>query len=108
MNGDVEKLKELLQYSNDSLEDVIYLFMRTYPNEFDAMRINSLICKLNSEFLFTKITRLEHIKSVSREKATYLNKFLKGEMYADEKSAKENIGCQIEHTQTIIDFCRDI
>ena len=106
--SDKEKLQELLKYSNGNLEDIVFLFIRTYPNEFNAMRINEFICKLNSEFLSSKIARLEHIKTVAKERATYLNKYLSGEMYIDEKAAKENIGIQIDNCKTIIDFCNGI
>ena len=102
---DKEKLQEMIKYSECSFEDIILNFIRLHPKDFDAIRIHNIICGLNG-VLLSNIYKLENAMSISEERATYLNKYLKGEMYVTEESAKEHIDIQITHTQAIIDACK--
>ena len=56
----------------------------------------------------TKVIQLENAVRISSEMATYLEMYLKGDMFTSEKEAKQNIDKQITHAQEIKKVCERI
>lgn len=100
---DKEKLECMLPYSTDNLEDIVAEYLRLYITDFTPSRLRRFI-KMFDIFLDTKIRSYEIAVDNSFEKASYLKSYLEGKMWKDEKSAKANIGSQIENAKSIIYF----
>lgn len=104
--SDKEKLLKMLEEYNkpSSFEDIVQLFVATNYKEFPASRLENMI-KFFMEVLSRNISDLERAKATSKERATYLKAYLKGEMYATKESAEKHVGVQIENVQAILDTC---
>lgn len=100
---DKERLKLMLTYSADSLEEIVGQFLIHYITEFSPSRLRNFE-KILDKFLDAKIHNYELAIENSYEKACYLKSYLEGKMWKDEKSAKANVGSQIKNTESIIYF----
>ena len=98
---DKEKLESLLPYSGGSLEDIVSQYLRLHISEFAPSRLRNFI-KMLEIFLDTKIRYYESAVDNAYEKACYLKSYLEGRMWKDEKSARANVGSQIENAESII------
>lgn len=101
--SDKEKLKRMLPYSGDSIEDIIAQFLRLHINEFSPSRLRNLI-KLLEIFLDTKIHCYELAVDNSYEKANYIKSYLEGKMFDNEDIARANVDAQIQNAESIIHF----
>lgn len=102
--SDKQKLLEWLnQYDGRTrLEDIIFVYMAVYSQDFSAKRINDFLRQLNL-LLANKINNIENATRVAHERATYLKCYLEGKMYENEEAAKQCVGIQIENAQAILD-----
>lgn len=105
---DKEKLLDLIKYCPDDLESILFAYIQRYHDDFSAIRVRSLISKLDRDVLMIKILDLENAVRVSSERATWLNDYLNGRMYTTEEDVKKNVGLQIEHANKIKKMCEDI
>lgn len=102
---DKEKLLSILEYSSDDFESILLDYFRMYDDDFSATRVRSLISRIDRDVMMPKVLKLERAIKISSEMATYLEKYLKGEMFSDEKEAKKHINLQIGHAQEIKNAC---
>lgn len=102
---DKEKLLSILEYSSDDFESILLDYFRMYDDDFSATRVRSLISRIDRDVMMPKVLKLERAIKISSERATYLEKYLKGEMFSDEKEAKKHINLQIGHAQEIKNVC---
>lgn len=100
---DKEKLESILPYSTDGLEDIIAQYLRIYTTDFTPSRLHNFV-KMLDIFLSTKIKSYEMAVNNSLEKASYLKSYLEGKMWKDEKSARANVGAQVNNAESIIYF----
>ena len=104
--SDKEKLLKIINECHDdiSFETIAMIFINYYFNEFSASRLMS-ICKNINNYLSAKINKLEEVKFVAKERAGYLKRYLKGEMYTSKEVAEKYVDIQLENVQAIIDAC---
>lgn len=103
---DREKLIGLINGCNlNSFEAILDYFLEVYGDEINIRRIRSMMNTLNYHLAY-KIDNLEHARFVANERAGYIKKYLKGEMWQDEEIAKMYLQPQIDNAQAIIDACK--
>lgn len=102
---DKEKLLSILEHSLDDLESILFAYFHTYYEDFSATRVRSLISRIDRDVLMPKVRQLENAIKVSSERATYLEVYLKGDMYLSEEEAKKCVNLQIAHAQEIKKIC---
>ena len=104
--SDKEKVLEILKDCDDtiSLDSIISIFLVKHYKDFSANRIK-YIMKILDVHLSEKINELERIKSIAKERATYLKCYLEGEMYSSKETAEKHVNVQIENAKAIIDAC---
>jgi hypothetical protein len=95
----------LLEHSLDDFESILFAYFHTYYEDFSATRVRSLISRIDRDVLMTKVLKLENAIKISSERATYLEMYLKGDMFTSEKEAKEHVDLQITHAQEIKKIC---
>ena len=100
-----QKLLETLKLFDGSMEDLLFYYINTHSEEFPASRINKLIRTLQDTYIADRISKLENACSVSRERATYLLKYLDGTMYKTEEAAALAKEAQIANAEAIIKIC---
>lgn len=105
---DKEKLLSILDLCPDNFEDIVLSYMHRFGNEFSAIRVRSLISRLDRDVLMLKILELEKTVQIANERAVWLNEYLSGRMYTTEEAAKECVDTQINHTKTIMKECGKI
>ena len=106
---DKEKLLEILKMTNNEpIEDILQCYLFYYSKDFSITRIKDFIDMLNHKYLYDKISELERARFVANERATWIQKYLKGEMWPNEEIAKLYLQPQIDNAQAIIDACRDM
>lgn len=104
---DKDKLQIVINHMSDSatIEDIISAYLREYSKDFSVTRLKDLVNLINLRYLYPKIEELSHLRSVTKERATYIKTYLEGKMWKDEESARKNLQPQIDNAQTIIDLC---
>ena len=103
---DREKLLNILDtYHGDHIESVLRIFFDEYGDSISASRMSGLIDMFN-HLLKEKTERLENTQRIAYERANYLKTYLKGDMWATEEAARENLQPQIDNAQAIIDACK--
>lgn len=105
---DKEKLMSILEHSLDDFESILFAYLRVYYDDFSATRVRSLISRIDRDVLMTKVLQLENAARISSERATYLEMYLKGDMFTSKKEAEQNIDKQITHAQEIKKVCERI
>lgn len=100
---DKERLKLMLSYSADSLEEIVAQFITHNITEFSPLRLLNFVKTLD-KFLDTKLHSYELAVENSYEKACYLKSYLQGKMWKTEKAARANVGSQIKNTESIIHY----
>jgi hypothetical protein len=105
---DKEKLINLLENSLDDFESILFAYLRIYCDDFSATRVRSLMSRIDRDVLMPKVIQLENAVKTSSERATYLEIYLKGDMFTSEEEAKRNINNQITHAQEIKRVCERI
>ena len=102
---DGERLVNLINGCKlDSMKEILNLYFVTYYKDYSARHIHELIKDLNM-FLEWKVKELDEARFVAHERATYLKRYLSGDMWLTEEAAKENLQPQIDNAQAIIDAC---
>lgn len=104
--------RERLQFVIDncrsqSIEGIFQCFLDNFENDLSIRTINELHKQIG-HCLDHKIDKLDRVRFVANERATYLKTYLEGKMWKDEESAKKNLQPQIENAQAIIDACKSI
>lgn len=103
---DKQKLLEWLEHCGDrwSFEEIVegYIGSIEHEKEFSAYRINQFILTLN-ECLVAAMEKMEVATRIAHERATYLKCYLEGKMYADEETARQCVGLQIENANAILE-----
>lgn len=104
--SDKEKMLDIINRCEyDTVEDILFSYMRKYINDFSASRLINLVNGLNTEFIYERLRDLEHATCVSKEYAFYLKTYLEGNMYTSPEAAKEHLPIQIKNAQKIMDAC---
>ena len=107
--NDKEKLLKMIEHYNPAnpncFEEILFMYLDFYGNDFPASRLSSLIKNLN-EYLYANIKDLETTKSIAYERAYYLKTYLSGDMWTTEEAARANLEPQIRNAQAIIDACK--
>ena len=88
-----------------SMKEILNLYFVTYYKDYSARQLNEFATCLNM-FLEWKIRELDEARFVAYERATYLKRYLSGDMWLTEEAAKENLQPQIDNAQAIIDACK--
>ena len=106
--SDKEKLLKIINDcdGNISFETIVMIFISNHFNEFSASRLMSINENIN-KYLTAKINKLEQAKFVAKERAGYLKRYLKGEMYTSKEVAEKYVDIQLENVQAIIDACNN-
>ena len=104
---DLQKLQAILdsyKVSNPhiSFEDIVGLYLRLNDKDFNLLRLSSFLFNLDGQYLQKKIYNAFNNMYFAREKAYYIETYLKGEMYTDEKTAIEHLPLQIKHAEEIV------
>lgn len=103
---DGERLVNLINGCKlDSMKEILNLYFVTYYKDYSARQIHELVKDLNM-FLEWKVRELDEARFVAYERATYLKKYLSGDMWLTEEAAKANLQPQIDNAQAIIDVCK--
>lgn len=89
------------------IEEILFDYMNVFYKEFPASRINSIINKLQSDYLVDRIYNLEHIRDVANERAAYLGAYLEGNLYTDEETARACAPVQLDNVRAILDACSE-
>lgn len=90
-----------------SIESIIYCFLNERGKDFSALRLNRWIQELNN-MLYTKQINAERAIGVTLERATYIKRYLEGNMYTSEEAAKAHVDVQIANAQAIIDAVNEV
>lgn len=102
---DREKLLKLLEaHQMDSMKAILNCYFATYYRDYSAEQMHGFVKDLNI-LLGYKMRELDEARFVAYERATYLKRYLNGDMWLTEEAAKENIQPQIDNAQAIIDAC---
>ena len=103
---DGEKLINLIKGCNlDSMGEILNLYFLTYYEDYSAKQLHGFITDLN-RCLGYKVKELDEARFVAHERATYLKKYLSGDMWLTEEAARANLQPQIDNAQAIIDACK--
>ena len=103
---DGEKLVSLIkEYKLDSMKAILNCYFNIYYEDYSAKQLNDFIKDLNM-YLGYKVKELDEAKFVAHERATYLKKYLSGDMWLTEEAARANLQPQIDNAQAIIDACK--
>lgn len=88
----------------NSIGEILNCYFLTYHKDYSAKEIHKLVTDLNT-YLEWKVKELDEARFVAHERATYLKRYLSGDMWLTEEAAKENLQPQIDNAQAIIDAC---
>ena len=103
---DGEKLVNLIKGCKlDSMGEILNVYFLTYYKDYSAKQLHSFVKDLNN-FLEWKVDELDKARFVAHERATYLKKYLSGDMWLTEEAARANLQPQIDNAQAIIDACK--
>ena len=98
-------INSIFEITDGNIEAILFAYMNEYRDEFSASRINTIIKRLQEIYLADSINRLEHIREVAKERATYLGAYLEGNLYTDEETARRCVTVQLENANAIIQAC---
>ncbi|MBO5828862.1 MAG: hypothetical protein J6R59_10495 [Paludibacteraceae bacterium] len=105
---DRERLQLVLDNcSSENIETIFQCFLDNFEDNLSPRTIHSLY-KIIGFSLDHKFEKLDEVRWVSKERATYLRKYLDGSMWKDEEIAKKYLQPQIENAQAIIDACKGV
>lgn len=110
--NDFEKLRTILDNYSDrkkelDFETIVGIYLRNHIQDFNLIRLSNFIYLLNAQWLQKKIYDTYTNIYVARENAQYVCRYLKGEMYKDEESAKEHLGLQIKNIEETVKRLKD-
>lgn len=105
-----DKLRETLDSMDERqlnlpFDTILFEHIHRFPTDFNASYILHIIQTL-SRALVLKVADLELIADVAEERATYLKKYLSGELYTSEEAAKAHLPIQLGHANDILLECR--
>lgn len=90
---------------NISFIAILVAHINRNPADFDAGELLSIITRLQN-IATRKVADLELIADVAEERATYLKKYLSGELYTTEEAAREHLPLQLGHANDILLECK--
>ena len=93
-------------HCGDTFENILTAYIHTFGDTISADQCCQII-ELLSNILYPKIAKLNNIKRVSKEHATYLESYLSGKMYKDSDDLNKYKDIQRENAQAIIDVCNE-
>lgn len=104
--GDKEKIMYIMNnYDIDSIEGLVISYFTLYGENCPIVRMIDLMQDL-SRVLLWKANKLENLKFIANERASYIKSYLSGDMWKTEEDAKKNLQPQINNAQAIIDACK--
>lgn len=107
IHNDFDRFNNLLNSTNcDTFETIIAEYINRFGDTISADQCCQVIESL-SKILYPKIARLNFVKRTAKEHATYIKKYLAGEMYTSEDAFIEYRDVQQRNAQTIIDVCNE-
>lgn len=88
---DKEKLLQILELFDDnvSIEAILTSYLWRYQKDFSVVRMKNIIDELNQNHFYPMIQRLEEIRFIANERASYLKYYLSGNMWTTEEAAKK-------------------
>lgn len=108
IENDRDRFVNILNGSHaETFEEIVQEFISRYGDNITADCCCTIIGRLN-DILYPKIAKYNRIKNVSKERAGYLLKYLKGEMYSDTDDCDEletRRKIQTDNAKYIIDVC---
>ena len=103
---DGEKLVGLIKGCKlNSMDEILNCYFLTYYKDYSARQLHRFVTDLN-KFLEWRVDDLDKARFVAHERATYLKKYLSGDMWQTEEIAKTYLQPQIDNAQAIIDACK--
>ena len=100
-----EKILRILDnHQPETFTQFLDCYMDAFYRDFSARQLHNMSIIINRNLKY-KIDKLEELRYVARERATYLKSYLNGDMWLTEEAAKENVQPQIDNAQDIIDAC---
>lgn len=108
--SDLEKFKKVIEeIEKDRLKDdyafenIASLFIEKYTKEFSVERLWYFMNGLNTYFMKAKIQANDFYIREAREKASYVDKYLKGEMYKTPEAAQEYLPLQKNNASRVVE-----
>lgn len=105
--NDKEKMIKFINSHDGTFENLVVGYILSNYSDFPASRISRFTRLLNDGVLIDRIEEGERALKISKERASFLVRYLKGEMYTTEEAAKEHAPVQLNNAQSIIDACEN-
>ena len=111
--NDLERIKKVIESLeknpgayNCDLESIVGAYITTYPREFSLERLFLFAHTINDKYVKSRISLNDYYVNVAKEKAGYVDMYLKGNMYVNEEVAKEHLPLQSDHASQVVNYLK--